>query len=587
MECPLDERISGHVAGPRFAERARKREQHGTPCERDHIVFAPYGMAACIHDECPRLQHCFNPVKQKELFLAMRNQARRMRVQDQACASHLRHQCRDACLMRGALGPGERSARGLGPNASRCDPRNDQFVGGPRRRRERRRIERGKRTLGLVETPDQEKTPDLEMPRMRGVHRVAVFFECRARRVERLGRPAEVARHERDLCLSDDTPRAGHGLPGTEGARRALQESLGADEIAELRHRDAAKREGRGVTTQANPLQYAKEVTRSESPRRSRDQRIHPNPVTLVTPAVRRPAPDCLTNSEGSAANGIAFQTEHTRDRSISEVAMATSTSPDKGRKEGQNAMNAPKIVSPQEWEAAREQLLVKEKVQIRARDALAAERRRMPWMAVEKRYEFDGPKGSASLLDLFEGRHQLIVYRAFFEPGVHGWPEHGCIGCSLGADQVGHLAHLNARDTTLVYASRAPQADIARLKARMGWEIPWYTITDGFDADFGVDEWHGHNAFIRDGERVFRTYFINSRGDEAMGTIWSYLDMTALGRQEAWEDSPEGYPQSRPYKWWNWHDSYVPDAAPDPKWVEVSDAGEAAFRKRDAEAKA
>ena len=107
------------------------------------------------------------------------------------------------------------------------------------------------------------------------------------------------------------------------------------------------------------------------------------------------------------------------------------------------------------------------------------------------------------------------------------------------------HLAHLNARDTTLAYVSRAPQADIARLKARMGWEMPWYTITDSFDADFGVDEWHGHNVFFRDGDRVFRTYFINSRGDEAMGTIWSYLDMTPLGRQEVWEDSPEGYPQS------------------------------------------
>ena len=94
------------------------------------------------------------------------------------------------------------------------------------------------------------------------------------------------------------------------------------------------------------------------------------------------------------------------------------------------------------------------------------------------------------------------------------------------------------------------------------------------------MDEWHGHNAFIRDGDRIFRTYLINSRGDEAMGTIWSYLDITALGRQEAWEDSPEGYPQSRPYKWWNWNDSYVPDAAPDPAWVKVSDAGEAAFRK-------
>jgi predicted dithiol-disulfide oxidoreductase (DUF899 family) len=150
-------------------------------------------------------------------------------------------------------------------------------------------------------------------------------------------------------------------------------------------------------------------------------------------------------------------------------------------------------------------------------------------------------------------------------------------------ADQVAHLAHLNARDTTLVFASRAPQADIARLKARMGWEIPWVTITDSFDADFGVDQWHGHNAFIREEKRIFRTYLINSRGDEAIGTVWSYLDMTALGRQEEWEDSPEGYPQSRPYKWWNWNESYIPDAAPDPKWVKVSDAGEAAFRKREA----
>ena len=89
-----------------------------------------------------------------------------------------------------------------------------------------------------------------------------------------------------------------------------------------------------------------------------------------------------------------------------------------------------------------------------------------------------------------------------------------------------------------------------------MGWKMPWYTITDSFDVDFGVDQWHGHNAFIRDGDSVFRTYFINSRGDEAMGTVWSYLDMTALGRQENWEDSPPGYPQTEPYKWWNWHDT-------------------------------
>src|SRR5271155_569657 len=162
---------------------------------------------------------------------------------------------------------------------------------------------------------------------------------------------------------------------------------------------------------------------------------------------------------------------------------------------------NTPPIVSLEDWEAAREQLLVKEKALARARDALAAERRRMPWTVVDTAYEFEGPQGKASLLDLFEGRRQLIVYRAFFEPGVFGWPEHACRGCSLGADQVGHLTHLNARDTTLAYASRAPQKDIERLKARMGWQIPWYTITDEFDTDFGVNEWHGHNAFIREGD--------------------------------------------------------------------------------------
>ncbi|MCI0482927.1 MAG: DUF899 domain-containing protein, partial [Candidatus Dadabacteria bacterium] len=223
-------------------------------------------------------------------------------------------------------------------------------------------------------------------------------------------------------------------------------------------------------------------------------------------------------------------------------------------------------IVSPEEWLAARKELLKKEKQFTRLRDQLSAERRRMPWVAVEKAYEFDGLKGKASLLDLFEGRRQLIIYRAFFEPGVSGWPEHACIGCSMVADHVGHLAHLNARDTTLAFASRAPQADIKRVKARMGWQIPWYTITDDFDKDFDVDEWHGTNAFIRDGNRVFRTYFINKRGDEALGSTWSYLDMTALGRQEEWEDSPKGYPQTPPYEWWNWHDEYS-NAQPSEEW--------------------
>ncbi len=237
--------------------------------------------------------------------------------------------------------------------------------------------------------------------------------------------------------------------------------------------------------------------------------------------------------------------------------------------------MQTPPIVSPQDWEAARAQMLVKEKAALHTRDALAAERRRMPWMAVDKAYAFDGPNGRVSLIDLFEGRRQLILYRAFFEPGVFRWPEHACRGCSLGADQVSNLAHLNARDTTLAYISRAPQPDIARLKAKSGWTMPWYSLTDSFDADFGVDEWHGHNVFIRDGEQVFRTYFINSRGDEAMGTVWSYLDATPLGRQEIWENSPAGYPQDPPYQWWRWHDEYATEVTADPRWIEKSTAGQ------------
>jgi predicted dithiol-disulfide oxidoreductase (DUF899 family) len=229
--------------------------------------------------------------------------------------------------------------------------------------------------------------------------------------------------------------------------------------------------------------------------------------------------------------------------------------------------MNKPPIVTAEEWGAEREKLLVKEKELTRARDALAAERRRMPWMAVEKDYSFEGPNGEASLLDLFEGRRQLVVYRAYYGPEVttttegESYPERACVGCSFVADQVAHPAHLSGRDTSLAFVSRAPQAEIQGLKERMGWQhIPWYEIPDdsSFDADFDVGEWHGTNAFIRDeDDRIFRTYFIDARGDEQMGNTWNYLDITALGRQEEWEDSPEGYPQTAPYGWWNYHDAY------------------------------
>src|SRR5436305_5785447 len=162
-------------------------------------------------------------------------------------------------------------------------------------------------------------------------------------------------------------------------------------------------------------------------------------------------------------------------------------------------AMKTPSIVSAQEWKAAREALLVEEKELVRARDAMAAARRRMPWLEVTKHYSFEGPDGRVSFADLFDGRRQLIVYRAFYGPEVTtyaeggSYPERACVGCSMVADQVAHPGHLNGRDTALAFASRAPQAEIQRLKARHGWEhIPWYTLTDDFDKDFDVDEWHG-----------------------------------------------------------------------------------------------
>jgi predicted dithiol-disulfide oxidoreductase (DUF899 family) len=228
--------------------------------------------------------------------------------------------------------------------------------------------------------------------------------------------------------------------------------------------------------------------------------------------------------------------------------------------------MNHPPIVSPAEWQAAREGLLAKEKEATRVRDALAAERRRLPMVRIDKDYVFDGPDGPASLIDLFEGRRQLIVYHFMFGPNQDA----GCDGCSMVVDQICHLAHLHARDTSFALVSRAPLARIEPYRQRMDWTIPWYS---SFGSDFNVDvgvspetpqpteyqdgETFGLSVFFRDGDDVFRTYFTSRRGVEALGSVWTFLDLTPLGRQENWEDSPDGYPQTPPYEWWRRHDEY------------------------------
>jgi predicted dithiol-disulfide oxidoreductase (DUF899 family) len=228
--------------------------------------------------------------------------------------------------------------------------------------------------------------------------------------------------------------------------------------------------------------------------------------------------------------------------------------------------MALPPVVSEAEWEDARQRLLAKEKDATKARDALAAERRRLPRVEIEKQYVFDGPDGKASLVDLFEGRRQLLLYHFMFGPNQDA----GCDGCSMFIDQIGHPAHLHARDTSFVIVSRAPLAKIEAYRKRMGWTLPWFSSFESdFNVDFGVSpetpqvgvyqdgERFGLSVFFREGDRVFRTYFTNGRGTEALGSVWTLLDLTPLGRQEDWEDSPAGYSQTPPFQWWRRHDEY------------------------------
>jgi predicted dithiol-disulfide oxidoreductase (DUF899 family) len=222
-----------------------------------------------------------------------------------------------------------------------------------------------------------------------------------------------------------------------------------------------------------------------------------------------------------------------------------------------------PRIVSAKEWQAAHDELLKKEKEMTLAKDALAAERRRQPMTQVDN-YVFDGPNGKATLLDLFERRPQLLVYHFMFAPGVNGWPTAGCPGCSMFMDNVGQfsLTHLAKRDVTFAVVSLGPLANLLAYKKRMSWTAPWVSSAHNtFNKDLGLStpqgENHGLSVFVRDGDTIYRTYFTSARGLETVGGLWSFLDLTPFGRQESWEDSPPGRPQTEPYVWWRRHDEY------------------------------
>jgi predicted dithiol-disulfide oxidoreductase (DUF899 family) len=232
--------------------------------------------------------------------------------------------------------------------------------------------------------------------------------------------------------------------------------------------------------------------------------------------------------------------------------------------------MSLPKVVSRDEWLAARKALLTAEKEMTRARDALNTKRRELPMVRIEKDYVFDGPDGKVSLPDLFEGRDQLIVQHFMFDPE---WSE-GCPSCTAAADEIspGLLNHLHARDTTFVVTSRAPLDKIQRYKSAKGWTFPWYSsFGNDFNYDFhvtidasvapvmwnyrtleelekhdmgwlgaGSSEQPGYSMFLRDGDVIFHTYSVYARGAETLGGSYYFLDLTALGRQEEWEE-PKG----------------------------------------------
>lgn len=242
--------------------------------------------------------------------------------------------------------------------------------------------------------------------------------------------------------------------------------------------------------------------------------------------------------------------------------------------------MDDPRVVSREQWLAARRELLAEEKEFTRQRDALNTKRRKLPMVEIDKEYFFQGPDGQASLPGLFEGRGQLLIYHFMFDPD---WDD-GCQSCSFLADGIGHLAHLHARDTTLAMVSRAPLAKLEAFRQRMGWNVPWYSSSGSdFNYDFHVTldpavapvqynyrdagelgpdwqgwtgEMHGLSAFLRRGDRVFCTYSSYARGTDMVNSTYQWLDLTARGRQEDWEQPP-GRSDGPLMSWLRHHDRY------------------------------
>jgi predicted dithiol-disulfide oxidoreductase (DUF899 family) len=247
--------------------------------------------------------------------------------------------------------------------------------------------------------------------------------------------------------------------------------------------------------------------------------------------------------------------------------------------------MTDPEVTTRERWLVARRELLAQERELTRHRDEVNAARRRLPMVEITKDYSFDGPRGKIALLDLFEGRTQLLIYHLMFEPDA----DEACVSCSFWIDNLGHLSHLYARDTSFAAISRAPLDKLERYKQRMGWTVPWYSsYGSDFNYDFHVTldpavapvehnfkdlaqlerenpSWRGWSgeekgvsAFLRRGDRIFHTYSCYERGIDLLNGTYNWLDLTARGRQEDWEQPP-GRGDDPALSWLRRHDEYVP----------------------------
>ncbi|WP_238018269.1 DUF899 family protein [Dactylosporangium sp. AC04546] len=219
--------------------------------------------------------------------------------------------------------------------------------------------------------------------------------------------------------------------------------------------------------------------------------------------------------------------------------------------------MSRPQVVTADEWRAARDALLVREKELTHALDELAARRRRLPMVRLTEPYRFTAPDGATvGLVDLFAGARQLVTYHYMLEPGQ----DHVCGGCATFTDNLPEHAqeHLRARDTRLILMSRGPQSEIQPMRQRMGWPLPWYSSYGStYNDDLGLGGGFGLSVLLRDGDEVFLTYFTTARGVDRLRLDFNLLDLTPYGRQEAWEDSPQGWPQTPTMQWLRPHDEY------------------------------